>query len=209
MNADGNGETQPVRVRILLDVDGVLNAVTKYPDFDIWPDWDRAKCMGYTIRYSREMGARLGALAATPGVELVWLTTWEHEANVWIGPLFDWPQHRVIDRRDLRQERGITVATAGWWKYDEARELFENDGIPFVWIDDDLGDSHDEGAADWVRSLNGQALGIRPHGERGITPRLMGEIEAFVNEHLADPAVRLAISGVYAPGDFGGSGDAK
>lgn len=169
-------------VRILLDVDGVLNAVCKRPDPDQWAAWKQAECMGYTIRYAPEVGRRLGALAATEGVELRWLTTWEHDANVWIGPLFGWPNALVMDRHDLAQQGwgGLIVATSTWWKYDEAKALYEADGVPFVWVDDDLGDNHDDGAAEWVRSLGDQALGIRPATDKGLTDSDLTAVEAFV-----------------------------
>lgn len=178
-------DTARPKVRILLDVDGVLNAVHRQPG-DHWSDWQRAECMGFTIRYSPSVAARIGALTLIEGVELRWLTTWEHHANKWICPLFGWPDFPVIDRHDIEQHQsGLVVATSGWWKFDEARALYESDGVPFVWIDDDLGHS-DDGAGDWITSLDGRALGISPHSEKGLTERLLVEIEEFVAARLQE-----------------------
>jgi hypothetical protein len=178
-------DTKP-KCRILLDVDGVLNAVCRKPDLHQWGDWDEAACMGYHIRYSPTVGKRLLALTELPGVELLWLTTWEYDANKWIGPLFGWPRFDVLERHDLTENSlGLTVAQGPWWKLVEAQKLWDEDGIPFVWIDDDLG-FMDDGATDWVRSLDGQALAIRPDTRKGLTPRLLDEIESFVAERLLD-----------------------
>lgn len=175
------GERTAVRCRIFLDVDGVLNAVTKKPDPSQWPEWRDAECMGFTIRYAPEVGRRLGALAALPGVELRWLTTWEHDANEWIAPLFDWPKALVMERHDIEAHRsGLLVATSGWWKFDEVKALHEEDPVPFVWIDDDLGFA-DCGATDWLRTLDkGTWCGIRTVGHKGLTDRLLTEVERFV-----------------------------
>lgn len=173
------------RCRILLDVDGVLNAVTRAPG-DHWDDWRVEKCMGFPITHSPAVGARLLALAERPEVELIWLTTWEHNANDWIGPLFGWPSFRVLDRHDLIESpTGLIVSTQGWWKLDEAQALWEDDPVPFVWIDDDLGIG-DDGATDWIHSLDGAAIGVRPDSERGLTPNLLDVIEEFVLSKITD-----------------------
>lgn len=174
------------KCRILLDVDGVLNAVTRFPDSDQWTDWCTKKCMGYNITYSPTVGQRLLALAQRPGVELIWLTTWEHNANRWIGPLFGWPTFPVLDRHDIHEgTSGLLVADQTWWKYVEARALYEADEVPFVWVDDDLVWNWD-GAVDWVKSLNDAALAISPGTSYGLTPTLVDEVEKFVVEKTTD-----------------------
>lgn len=177
------------KVRIFLDVDGVLNAVTATPPTKHWQDWRSAECNGFTIRYSPTMGQRLLALAETEGVELVWLTTWEDDANVWIGPLFGWPEFTVAGRQDVdAQASGLLVAHGAWWKYPHIKEWWERDGVPFVWVDDDLDTQYDDGASAWVRSLHPQALGVRPVSWHGITEPQLAAIERFVHGHLDGPS---------------------
>lgn len=168
----------PVKVRILLDVDGVLNAVTRDPDPSQWGDWQTEVVRGFTITFSRSVGAALTRLAETPGVEIQWLTTWAEMANDHISPLVGIPICTVAGAPPWREVE--------WWKLVVARDLYEADSTPFVWIDDDLGSQSDDGASRWVQSLNGRALGIRPDTRKGLTPRLLSEVEQFVNAQLAE-----------------------
>jgi hypothetical protein len=178
--------SEPTKCRILLDVDGVLNAVCTEPNTQHWDDWDSAVCNGFTITYSATVGERLLRLAELPGVELLWLTTWEHEANTWIGPLFGWPPFDVIERHDLSQTGwGRSVSSGPWWKFVEAKKLWDADPVPFVWIDDDLRFDAD-GATEWIGSLDGKALGVCPYVREGLTPDLVDHIESFVTERLLD-----------------------
>lgn len=168
------------KVRILLDVDGVLNAVPFGNKLDpCWSDWKTVVCMGFPITFSETVGKRLQALIDTPEVEFLWLTTWCDDANKWIRPLFGWPTFEVAGRLSPNERENE------WWKLTHARRLWEQDKIPFVWIDDDLG-FRDDGASGWINSLEGQALGIRPNVRVGLTPKLLDNIEEFVTKKLAD-----------------------
>jgi hypothetical protein len=87
----------------------------------------------------------------------------------------------------------------GWWKFDVARQLWDQTHIPFVWIDDDLRDGYDHGASAWISTLSGHALGIKPDHRKGLTPRLLCKIESFVeswNKTVKDdlPGARIATS---------------
>lgn len=121
------------RPLILLDVDGVLNPFRR-PS----PDWFKTKCSvdgrSYNVILHPGHGAKLLDLAAATGAELVWATTWEHDANTEIGPKIGLPELPVIDvdrdhqhlhLRDLVRHK--TPHVADWVK-----------GRPFVWFDDYL-----------------------------------------------------------------------
>jgi phage terminase large subunit-like protein len=162
-----------MKVRILLDVDGVLNAVPgRTKD---WDDWKAGYANQFFINWSETVARTVRRWADTPGVEVMWLTTWTHEANRHICPLLDLPQFKVAGEMPPLQQ-------FGWWKFEIARELWESDPVPFVWIDDDLGDLYDDGAADWVRSLSPNAMGIRPDHRKGLTQRLLDEVDRFIEE---------------------------
>lgn len=177
-----------VKVRVLLDVDGVLNAVCHEDDLtDEWDDWKTAECMGFRIRHSPKMGAVIGVWSRLPGVEVCWLTTWEHKANEWITPLFnDWPQFRVIERHDIERADGsatgqLWASRGPWWKLVEAQALWAEDQVPFVWIDDDLGSAFgDDGATEWVESLGDKALIINPYTHEALTQDLVNRASHFI-----------------------------
>lgn len=161
-------------VRVLLDVDGVLNAVPGKTDD--WTDWREGKAHNFRINWSPTVAKFIRGLAETPGVEVSWLTTWADLANQHICPLLDLPECIVAGAPPFREHR--------WWKFDIAQELWEATQIPFVWIDDDLGGFYDDGAAEWIGTLNGHGLGIRPDHTKGLTQRLLSEIEVFVDGWL-------------------------
>lgn len=117
---------------ILLDVDGVLNP---FPPRRMGPNWTRAKCMMHgrtiSVTVNPEHGPKLLMLAEDAGAQLVWATTWEHDANREIGPLIGLPTLAVVE-----MDPGLD--------YDVPGVLLKTPYIadyvgrrPFVWFDDD------------------------------------------------------------------------
>ena len=154
-------------VRLLLDVDGVLNPVgARCPD---WQEWNVTKCRGLPITHSLELGRAIAEL----DVEVIWLSTWRDEANKWIGPLFGWPGHSVIlvDDEDMLSWRS-------WWKLDAAKKLYAEEPRPFIWADDDLGTMAE--AYEWCRDADG--LPIVPRSEVGLTPAQLIEMREYVTK---------------------------
>jgi hypothetical protein len=77
-----------------------------------------------------EHGARLLALP----YELVWATTWMHEANVWIAPRIGLPDLTVVTWPETHQADPDSVH----WK--TRRLVEEADGRAFAWVDDEIGE---------------------------------------------------------------------
>lgn len=154
---------------VLLDVDGVLNAVAReYPT--TFPDWKVERARGFSIMYSLEMGNRVAALEA----DIHWLTTWEELANKYIGPLFGWSDLPVVERAD----HDMRVGRYGWWKASAAQQLIEADPRPFVWFDDDL-DGIAAQDLGWLSAAPPHLL-VRPDWSTGITPAQLDEAERFL-----------------------------
>lgn len=119
---------------LLLDVDGPLNPYAGtnkprlragYRKYRITPDdWD-----GYgdtlSVWLRREHGQQLLDLAETTDLELVWATTWEDQANVWIAGKVGLPQLPVIHFRN-----------ATTWKFGAVLDYAA--GRPLAWFDDDF-----------------------------------------------------------------------
>lgn len=122
------------RPLLLLDVDGPLNPheatpaerPAAYQRHALVPDgWTAERPLWVWL--NPEHGPLLLRFAAEHDVELVWATTWEHDANTMIAPLIGLPQLPVIEwpyEADDRWKFGPVLAYAG------TRAL--------AWLDDDF-----------------------------------------------------------------------
>lgn len=115
---------------ILLDVDGVLNPVTRshrgYRKF-------RARPHGITFRLwlNAAHGRMLLDLAEASGAELIWATYWCDDANEWIAPRVGLPRLPFVP---IPQRPLDTEFSLGGWKARHVARWAE--GRPFVWFDD-------------------------------------------------------------------------
>lgn len=116
---------------IYLDVDGVLNMLGRSEDAEgnecwgdfvvhpnVKPDDIPNFGQGYDLCMSKSMVAALAALPA----DVVWLTTWRHDAAKHVAPLVGAPEWPVID-----------------WAYEKGAALAQDQAAnprPFVWVDD-------------------------------------------------------------------------
>jgi hypothetical protein len=160
---------------VLLDVDGVVNAVP-WGDkkvHDGFNDFCQTICAGFRITYSPKMGERLAALDA----DIVWLTTWEQDdmANAWIAPLFGWDPLPILHASDEWYR-------PGWWKSSILEKFIRNDPRPFVWLDDDLSSEERRGGIDWVKDVNVPYLLISPQTANGLQPEHLDRVEEFIDE---------------------------
>lgn len=149
---------------LLVDVDGVLNPYMAKPHRrpagyvthrlkpDSWirqhPGKPEHRIKALRVWLNPEHGPALQALP----FELVWATTWEHDANEWIGwragldrelnlPVIEFGDQHVIRPDDTYVKTWTVVEYAA--------------GRPFAWIDDQIGDADREYVA---RHHDGPAL---------------------------------------------------
>ena len=168
---------------IYLDVDGVLNAVTK----DIprvakatgWDEWKGERINGYPILWATELIAALNDLAARGDVIFKWLTTWRADAAKILSPAIgitgqDWA---VLDG-----DQHAWGGSRGWWKLEAIRADVEaSNPEKFIWIDDDL--SMESAALEWIHGRD-NGLPVSPFMREGLTRDHLALITHFIDAEL-------------------------
>lgn len=186
------------RPLLLLDVDGVLNALGR-PLSDVWPQWrtGRATAAGrsYEIAWAPEAVRRLLDWHEQDRVEVQWLTTWGHDANASLRHLLEMPELVVAGTHDGPAAEGepdagadalaaVTPAardelTGRWWKFDVVRALVHRQpGRRLVWLDDDLAGERD--LRDWVRQA-ADCLPLAPSPLSGLRPDDLEVVSAWLD----------------------------
>ena len=164
---------------LLLDVDGPLNPYManknrRPPGYQTYrrtaTGWhtgrDAYRFKGLRVWLHPDHGAQLLALAAETSLQLVWATTWQHEANDRIGPAIGLPKLPVIEFPG----HSPTTGWDGAWKWPTIATYAA--GRPLAWLDDE----HDHpGAEEFSR-------------ERAGTPTLLCHVDpkqGLGSAHLA------------------------
>ena len=148
---------------MLLDVDGVLNAVHPRSPF-VWDDYVEDHANRFLITYSATVARFFAELAAD--VEVQWLTTWAELANRFLSPMLGLPDFEVAGSPDWD--------APAWWKLTIAQRLWERDHTPFVWLDDDIA-FYPEATGLAGHAGRGQGLpGHQQLGRRGAAPGAPG-----------------------------------
>lgn len=129
-----------VRPLLLLDVDGPLSpwaapADAKPPGFVEHrfrlSGWHRRRPLRMWL--NPELGPALMELTNQFRMELVWATTWEHQANTMVGPAIGLPRLPVIEfPAGLHPLPGRPFT----WKYGPVARYAA--GRPLAWLDDDF-----------------------------------------------------------------------
>lgn len=135
---------EPVKPLLMIDVDGPLNPWAAkphrrpegYQTHRMRPSgWDHPRKKPLRVWLNPDHGP---ALLALP-FDLVWCTTWGHEANEWIGPHLGLPELPVVEWPEGHQE-----SASPYWK-SEPKVFWKTGpvvkyaaGRAFAWVDDDI-----------------------------------------------------------------------
>ncbi len=170
---------------LLIDVDGVLNPYVR-PRTTLGAQYATHRIGEQVVRLTTSHGEWLHRLAEL--YDLVWATTWEADANAFVGPIIGAPPNLPVISFTDRDDKDWT------WKLP-AVERFVADR-PLAWLDDDPG----QGADEWrpfVRSRLSSSsrmdttAGLRRSTTLSLTLR-MGSIHGDL--HLHDPDAVRALS---------------
>ena len=167
---------------LMIDVDGPLNpyassnnSLRKGEVFHCY------KLLGFKVWLNRWHGEEL--LKLTDVFDLVWATTWEHDANALIGPRIGLPELPVIEfKKDCPPHPpapGLHWKTAVIAAYSMAHRR------PFSWVDDEVG------VRDSVYFMKcGQYphLALRVSPITGLTAEHFEKLRAWAEEVIHDEA---------------------
>ncbi|XRQ16126.1 HAD domain-containing protein [Actinomadura welshii] len=146
----------PARPLLFLDVDGPLLPFGDAPAGR--PGTGQA---GHLGRLDPRAGIRLAALPC----ELVWATTWEHEANTVISPRIGLPRLPIVNWPDPSPEHEREDKWFGLCWKTRAVVAWAN-RRSFAWIDDEITDADRE----WVSMHHpGRALLRHVESSQGLT----------------------------------------
>ena len=148
------------RPLLLLDVDGVLNPlVRRMPD-----GFARYELLGYEVFLSPHHGPWLNELR--DWFDLVWATTWEHDAPLLIAPILGLPRDLPV----IEFSRGRVDET---WKLHDVRDFVGD--RPMAWVDDELGAD----AFTWAEQREPPTLLVQTDRNVGLTKQHIAELESF------------------------------
>ena len=189
------------RPLVLLDVDGVLNAVPLWGGSDAWPDWRRGSATAegreFPITWSPTVVDAVRSWQDR--AEVRWLTTWGHSANSSLRHLLDLPELPVAGTYDDvdgdpgdPDATGPTHAsvapaapdrlTGRWWKFDVVRRLVRSEpGRPVVWLDDDL--AGQSSVREWMH-VHTDCLLVAPDPGSGLTADHLAAIGEFLDAQV-------------------------
>jgi hypothetical protein len=163
---------------LLLDVDGVLNAVLpEQPEH-----WEQGVFNGFVVSWDPTITARLRALHESGRVEIQWLTTWGKDADLLLAEPLGLPRGLRTRAAGLAAPTGFAGrlgGESGWWKLAAAREAAEEEpGRHIMWIDDDLAELAAE-TGHWL-AANPHVLVVAPDLFAGLTHAQLDVIEAWL-----------------------------
>lgn len=175
----------------LLDFDGVINAISKRGDRNVWDDWEFAR-----IDHPQEAGHSLPLLwsptvvqvvsdAVDAGVNVVWLSTWREDTRI-LPTVIDglpelpwWDEQTLIEAGHRLDPLNVLHQR---WKAQVAMAMVP-DGAPLLWTDDNL----DFGIVrlaerTWLSKRPGGSTTVVPHETIGLSKKNVRVIREWLDD---------------------------
>jgi hypothetical protein len=163
-----------------MDIDGVMAPFGKG---GAYRDWIRSPHDRYELWLSPAQAGRIRNILVETRTELIWVSTWAHEAAEYIERVLGWSKHRFAALPHPDIKGGDRGPSGRWWKL-EAVEAFLAELEPdrFVWSDDDHA-RHRTAVARSLARFDASPLIQCPKPHVGLSERWLRE----AHDHLMAP----------------------
>lgn len=163
-------------VRLYLDVDGVINA--GYPGWTTTREARVGNRHGnWLIRWSPQLLEEL----ATLDVDLVWCTTWTHDASNNLSDALDFEFGK--GKRWLQRLDGEDQFPSIIWKDAAILRDQEADSSPYIWVDDELRKQRWASYLPNIRHEENAHLIVGPDPDYGITASHIENMRQFIRDN--------------------------
>lgn len=174
----------------LLDIDGVINAISRKPDTSVWPrdQWatGSAECDGqeWPILWSRPVVDFIREVHESGRAEVRWHTTWQHEATN-LAALVGLPAMPVAEASEYADQathaaHAIADGRPSWWKLAAAERVVRDERRPLIWTDDDIRFELRRYDMDAGMRAHAPVLAISPNQYTGLLRKHLTQIETFI-----------------------------
>jgi hypothetical protein len=200
---------------MLLDIDGVINAVTpgledKHPAWEK-KDFDNATAGNFQVIWSKKVIDQLCAWKQSERIDIRWLTSWGLRANKIFAPVVGLPRLKNgFDAEPLKKVKGSRPSkTLSFIAFYEAHLVNDNQKKnKLIWIDDEViyhledvvktlfeGDKSVDSPDTEVKKLeerieffktNPNLLLIQPEPKVGLVPTHFEMINDFIEDRLSN-----------------------
>ena len=177
----------------LLDFDGVINALSKRGDRNVWDTWSSDRIADphgsdvmYPILWSPSV-VEVISEAVDRGVNVVWLTTWREHTALLPDVVKGLPRGLPWWDEDTLKDAGgkldpMRVLNQAW-KAEVARGLLDPD-VPVLWTDDNLDWILRAQDRSWFLRRPGGTSFIAPNANIGLSRRNVREIIEWIDENI-------------------------
>jgi hypothetical protein len=169
----------------LLDIDGVLNAMSTNLATHVWrqEDWVIGEAQGgnniWKIAVRRQVCDFIREVHEKDLAEIRWHSTWQHQAEN-VAKLLDLPTFPVHPAPEFRHGHWASSSFDGtWWKLAGAERVLLEEDRPLVWTDDDIDYYLEDAKLTSLREFS-QALLVCPDHKCGLVQKELDKIRKFL-----------------------------
>ncbi|MER5564132.1 hypothetical protein CG740_37000 [Streptomyces sp. CB01201] len=175
MTTPAASPSPPRRPLLFLDVDGPLIPFGRPEGYPTYPGGDTTNPL--LARLNPAYGPRFTALARD--CDLVWATTWMHDANECVAPRLGLPELPVLP---CPEERAEDEAERNGLHWKTPALVAYAAGRPFAWLDDEISDPDRA----WITAhTRAPVLFHRVDPREGLTEADLGVVEGWVRSTIA------------------------